>query len=164
MRIFARLSKVTGSFIIAIVMSWKSSFEAEETGYSVTDHIPSAVYLVFGISAGKAFWVIAQVSVKRIIVDKGLLKGPASCLDDFDRPVLPSSDPGLLLFLLHPLFQFRPWCWRDENARLPVITKPIVLFPLLVQPAGRSSPILWSVHWPFILFFGSYDLGVALQT
>ena len=91
MRIFARLSKVTGSFIIAIVMSWKSSLEAEEAGYSVTDHIPSAVDLILGISAGEAFWVIAQVSVKRIIVDKGLFKGPASCLDDFDRPVFPAD-------------------------------------------------------------------------
>ena len=51
MCIFAGLSKVAGSIVVAIMVSWESSPQAQTTGYSVADRVPPAVDLVIGIFA-----------------------------------------------------------------------------------------------------------------
>ena len=163
MCIFAGLSKVASSIIIAIVMSWESSPQAQKTGYSVADSIPPAVYLVLWVFAWKALGIAAQVPIKGVSVNQSLLERSASRLDDLDRPAFPPSDSRLLLLLLHHLLQFRSWRWWNKDAGLPEFSKPALLFLLLGQPAGRFLPIFRSVDWPPPLLFCSYDLTVALK-
>ena len=108
MRVSAGLTKITGSIVIENVVSWVSSPQAEKAGNSVAHHISPAVDLVVWIFAREAFWVATRVSSKRIVFDQGLLQSSTSRLNDLDWPFLPASDPGLLLLLLHSLFQLPP--------------------------------------------------------
>ena len=92
--------------MVAFLIGWRSSPEAEPAGYSVTDRVPPTIDLVLGISARNALWIITSIALEWIIVHQGLLEGSPSGLDDLDRPTLPAAHSGLLLLSLHPLLQF----------------------------------------------------------
>ena len=105
MSILSRLAKIAAIIVIDIMIGLMSGPQAEKAGHSVADGVPSAVDLVLGIFAWKAFWVAAFVSSKGVGVDQGLLQSSSSCFNDFDWPALSASNPGLFLLFLHPLLQ-----------------------------------------------------------
>ena len=103
MSILSRLAKIAAIIVIDIMIGLMSGPQAEKAGHSVADGVPSAIDLVVGIFAWKAFWVAAFVS--SVGVDQGLLQSSSSCFNDFDWPALSASNPGLFLLFLHPLLQ-----------------------------------------------------------
>ena len=82
----------------------------------------------------------AFVAIERICVDQCAFKGFASRFNDLDRKLFSPSSPHFSLLLLHQFLQLRSRGWRDENAGLPEISKPVPVLPPLLQPTSRFLP------------------------
>ena len=85
MHILGRLSIITSTLDEVSDISRPSSHQAQQTRNLVTDSIPSAVDLIFGILPWFTFGVCALIAVEGIIVHQSLLESPACCFDDLDR-------------------------------------------------------------------------------
>ena len=146
MHVLSSLAVVACTFEMGDISS-PSSRQAEPASHSIADRVSSTIDLVCRVLVGLTFLVGALVAIERIRVDKNLLQGSACRLYDLDWIAFPSACSHLLLLRLHLFLQLGPWCWGDEDGRLPERSQPVVFLPPLGQPASRLVPALGAVHW-----------------
>ena len=117
-----------------------SSSEAEQARDPITHAIPSAADLIPWILIWFTLRIRAFVAIEWICVDQRAFKGFASRFNDLDWKLFPPSGPHFSLLLLHQFLQLRSRGWRDENAGIPEISKPVPVLPPLLQPTSRFLP------------------------
>ena len=164
MHVLSRFAIVASTLKVSGDIRRSSSPQAEQARDSISHSISPAVDLVSWILPRFAFCICALVSIERIGIDQRSFQSFASSFDNLYRKLFSSSSPHLSLLLLHEFLQLRPRGWRDEDARLPKIPKPISLLPPLFHPAGRFSPAFGAVHWSHSVFFSLQDFPIPLET